>query len=303
MAVDYSRVTDALKKNITVIGRSQDSAYKFEKVTGKKVVTGGLQAFIDSKPDLPESAIVCVSIEQLATAAKILMNYGVKKILLEKPGGVSNKEIQSVADTALASNSSIMIAYNRRYYASVLKAKEMIEADGGVSSFNFEITEWSHVIENHNKDVKTMHSWFLGNTSHVVDAAFFLCGTPVEISTFKKGTLSWHPSSSKFAGAGSTNKGALFSYCGNWEGPGRWSLDVITNVHRYIFRPFEQLHIQDIGSVAHRKVEINDAVEKDLKPGLYLQCKNFFDSNFENMCSIEEQVNLSSIYENMAGYN
>jgi len=303
MAVDYSKVADTLKKNITVIGRSQESADKFKGITGKPVVTGGLQAFIDGKPNLPESAIVCVSIEQLATTAIVLMNYGVKKILLEKPGGISNKEIQKVADTALETNSSVMIAYNRRYYASVLKAKEMIKADGGVTSFNFEITEWSHVIKNHKKDTRAMHSWFLGNTSHVVDAAFFLGGAPIEISTFNKGKLDWHPASSNFAGAGTTNTGALFSYCGNWEGPGRWSLDIITSSHRYIFRPFEQLHIQEIGSIAFKKVEINDDVEKDLKPGLYLQCKNFFDSNYDNMCSIEEQVKLSSIYENMAGYH
>jgi predicted dehydrogenase len=303
MAIDYFKVVDALKKDTTVIGRSQKSADKFKEITGKNVITGGLKEYLDTKPTLPESAIVSASVEQLATTAIMLMNYGVKKILLEKPGGISSKEIQSVADTAQATNSKILVAYNRRYYASILKAKEMIEADGGVTSFSFEITEWSHVIKNHNKDVKTMHSWFLGNTSHVVDAAFFLCGMPTEISTFKNGTLDWHPASSNFAGAGATDKGALFSYSGNWEGPGRWTLDVITPVRRYIFCPFEQLHSQEIGTIAVNKVEIADDVEKELKPGLYLQCKDFFESNYTSMCSIEEQIKLSRIYEDMAGYS
>ncbi len=303
MAIDYINVLRKLEKEVIVIGRSQQSADKFTEATGILVHTGGLNTFLESKPELPESVIVCTSIEQLATTAIMLMNYGVKKILLEKPGGINSEEISKVADTAKVTDSHVMVAYNRRHYASVLKAKEMIKADGGVTSFNFEITEWSHIIQNHQKDIKTMHSWFLGNTSHVVDTAFFLGGIPNEISTFKNGSLSWHPASSNFAGAGSTDKGALFSYSGNWEGPGRWSLDVISRKHRYIFRPFEQLHIQEIGSISINKVEINDEMEKDLKPGLYLQCKNFFEENTEHMCTIKAQVKLSRIYEKMAGYN
>ena len=49
--------------------------------------------------------------------------------------------------------------------------------------------------------------------------------------------------------------------------------------------------------------DMTDDVEKELKPGLYLQCKDFFESNYTSMCSIEEQIKLSRIYEDMAGYS
>ena len=39
-----------------------------------------------------------------------------------------------------------MVGFNRRFYSSVLKAKDIIHEDGGVKSFFFEFTEWSHVI-------------------------------------------------------------------------------------------------------------------------------------------------------------
>ena len=35
MAIDYFKVVDALKKDTTVIGRSQKSADKFKEITGK----------------------------------------------------------------------------------------------------------------------------------------------------------------------------------------------------------------------------------------------------------------------------
>jgi len=303
MAIDYFNVLIELNKDLTVIGRSKKSAKQFEALTGKPVIIGGIEAFLKTQPKRPSSVIISTSVEQLATTALVLMKYGVKNILIEKPGGISSKEIKTVANMAKTTDSSIFVAYNRRYYASVQKAQEMIEVDGGVISFNFEITEWSHVIQNHQKDLRTMHSWFLGNTTHVIDTAFFLGGNPTKLCTFKNGSLEWHPASSNFSGAGITDKDALFSYSGNWKGPGRWSLDVISKKRRYIFRPFEQLHTQQIGSIAINKVEIDSGREKELKPGLYLQCESFLNGNTSNMCTIEAQVALSKIYEEMAGYH
>jgi len=302
MAVDYYKVLSELGDELTVIGRSEASADKFTEATAKGVEIGGLEGFLVKGPKLPYAAVISVGVEQLASATISLLDYGIKKILVEKPGGISSKEIEEVAESARKHGATVMVAYNRRYYASVCAAKRMIEDDGGVTSFNFEITEWSHIIKNHNKDPRTMHSWFLGNTSHVVDAAFFLGGEPIELEPFTSGSLSWHPASSNFAGAGVTSKGALFSYSGNWESPGRWSLDVMTVKRRYIFRPFEQLHVQEIGSTAIKKVEIDCDMDKEFKPGLYMQCKSLLESRYEHMCSIEEQARMSKVYERMAGY-
>lgn len=302
MAIDYVQVLKALKQNITVIGRSQASADNFTNQTGIPAITGGLTSFLATNPEQPDAAIVATSVEQLSDTAVQLINFGVKRILLEKPGGLNGKAITQVADIAKAKSADVMIAYNRRYYSTILAAKDMIEADGGVTSFNFEITEWGHVIEKLDKDKRTLQNWFLANTTHVIDAAFFLGGTPRELNTYSNGSLAWHPSSSIFAGAGVTDKNALFSYTGNWEAPGRWSLEILTAKRRYIFRPFEQLHVQEIGSVAINRLEIDDSLDQQFKPGLYLQCKNFLTNETADMCSIKEQLELTAIYEKMAGY-
>lgn len=302
MAQDYVKVLKSLEQETIVIGRSAKSAEEFTKKTGVEVVTGGLEAFLQQQPELPDSVIVSVGVEQLAGATINLLNYGVKKILLEKPGGSTSQEIRSVSDQAKEKDAKVYVAYNRRHYASVLAAKKLIEEDGGVTSFNFEITEWSHIIEKHDKSQTTMNTWFLGNTSHVVDTAFFLCGKPKELSCFNTGTLKWHPSASNFAGAGTTDSGALFSYHGNWEAPGRWTLDIMTAKRRYIFRPFEQLQSQEIGTIAVNPVEVDYSLEQEFKPGLYLQCKNFLDGIDTHMCTIEDQVEFAKTYEAMAGY-
>ena len=65
-------------------------------------------------------------------------------------------ELDEVVAVAHDTHSEVYYAYNRRFYASVLKAEEIIKEDGGMTSMNFEFTEWGHVIANtdHPAEVK-----------------------------------------------------------------------------------------------------------------------------------------------------
>jgi predicted dehydrogenase len=297
MAVDYVNVLKAQDVPFKVIGRGAQSAEEFTGKTGIPVITGGLGAYLESGPELPEKAIVAVSVEQLGNAAMLLLARGVKNILLEKPAGLNPQEIRRVAEEAVEQKARVYVAYNRRFYAPTLKAREIIAEDGGVLSFNFEFTEWSHIIKDLKKAPGVMENWFLANSTHVVDLAFYLGGEPKETSCYIAGSLPWHPSASIFAGAGVAENGALFSYQANWEAPGRWGVEILTRKHRLIFRPMEQLHIQQIGSVAIEKVELDDELDQEFKPGLYLQTKSFLDGDDGQLLKIEDQAVIVGFYE------
>ena len=169
-----------------------------------------------------------------------LLQANVKRVLVEKPAGLNCDQIRKVADETKKQKAEVLVAYNRRFYASTLKAKEFLKEDGGVTSFNFEFTEWSHEIEKLKKAPGVKENWFLANSTHVVDLAFYLGGKPKEICCYTGGGLEWHPTASIFAGAGVSETGALFSYQANWESAGRWSLEILTKKHRLIFRPLEK---------------------------------------------------------------
>ena len=77
------------------------------------------------------------------------MDAGIRKMLLEKPAGLTAQEIKSVYEKAKETGTQIFVGYNRRFYSSVLKAQEMVKNGGGVKSFNFEFTEWSGKVKNH----------------------------------------------------------------------------------------------------------------------------------------------------------
>jgi predicted dehydrogenase len=303
MAVQYAQVLKGLNKQFVVVGRSEKSAAEFDKIIGVRPSTGGLEAFLkQNELTVVDSAIVSVSVDQLEMATSLLINHGIKSILVEKPGGMTLEAIESLNTLAGNHSASVYIAYNRRFLGSVIKAKELIGQDGGVKSFNFELTEWSDAISVIPKADGVKENWFFANTSHVTDLAFFLGGRPKVISTFTSGALAWHSRSARFAGAGETESGALFSYNGDWEAPGRWAVEILTAKRRFIFKPLEKLQVQHINSVAVEFVEFDDDLDKSYKPGLYLQVKSFLEGSNSALCSLDEHFTNSKLYARIAAY-
>lgn len=300
MALDYAKVLQNLKVDFDVVGRGEKSAQGFEAKFQKTVIRGGVQDYLTKRRDSPDYAIVAVSVDRLAEVTHFLMKGGCKNILVEKPGGLNQAEIKAVAKQAGEQGTNIFIAYNRRFYASVIEAKKRIAEDGGVSSFQFEFTEWSNVVEKL-PDENVKREWLLANSTHVIDMAFYLGGGPRKISSYVAGSLAWHPSGSRYAGAGISENNALFSYSANWQAPGRWGVEILTRKNRFIFRPLEKLQVQELASVAITEASIDDRLDREFKPGLYLQTKGFLEESNQGLLSITQHLLKLEIYSEIAG--
>jgi predicted dehydrogenase len=302
MAVEYAKVLKSLGITSVVVGRGKSSAEKFTAETGLPVSLGGIDAWLaDTSNELPKRAVVAVGEKWIGATAKTLMDRGVRNLLLEKPGGHDAADIRSVHAKAKETGATVYVGYNRRFYAAVEAARKIIQEDGGVTSFNFEFTEWGHVISAIEKEEGVKEQWLLSNSTHVIDLAFYLGGTPAELSAYSTGRLDWHPIASVFAGAGRTAEGTIFSYQANWEAPGRFSVEMLTRKHRLIFRPLEKLQIQKIGSVAVEMVEVDDSLDKDFKPGLYKQVKAFVAERTNLLPTISDQVEMLDWYLRIRG--
>lgn len=307
MAQEYAKVLRELSVDLTVIGRGADSARRFKAATGFSVVEGGLESFYrkDNFRNLPDNAIVAVGVEQLSTVVSSLLNCGLKKILVEKPGGLYASQIYDINSQAESCGAEVFVAYNRRFFSSVRESRKIIAADGGIQSFHFEFTEWGHEIEGLSKEPGVKENWVLANSSHVIDLAFYLGGAPKEFCSYKAGGLPWHPSAAKFSGAGLTSGGALFSYQANWQAPGRWGIELCTNKHRLILRPMEQLQIMRKGSITIEPCILgNSDVDQKFKPGLFFQTQHFLSSdNSSELCDISGHIKMLPVYEKIAGYD
>ena len=301
IGIEYTKVMTALNREFITIGRGHEKAEKYRESTGHDVIEGGLEKFLRTNPPVAEKAIVAVNVQSLASTTIALMKYGVKHIFCEKPGFNEPSELEKVEKVAKETGAKVYYAYNRRFFAATLAAEKVIEDDGGLLSFNFEFTEWGHVIATHNFSKETLDNWFYANSTHVVDLAFFLGGNPIEMNCFAKDSISWHKPSN-FAGSGITTKGVLFSYNANWNAPGRWAVELLTAKHRIYLKPMEQLQLQDKGSVKVYTVEIDDHLDKEFKPGFYLETKAFLEGKTERLCTFQRQVeHVKKVYNKILG--
>ena len=306
MAFEYAKVLRAQQRHFTVVGRGAASAASFTEKSGVPVLTGGLDHLIDSgRLDGARTAIVSVGVEALFEASMALLKLGVKQLLIEKPGVLHQAQIAPLQEAARKADARVYIAYNRRFLSSVRRAREIIAADGGLTSFTFDFTEWGHEIAPLAKAPGVKQMWLLGNSSHVLDLAFFLGGRPMQLHTTRTGALDWHPSAAVFVGSGLTDAGTPFSYHADWDAPGRWGLEFCTRQHKLIFRPMEKLQIMNKSSVQIQEVETNpdDArLDTEFKPGLYRQVESFFAADTGALCTLDElALNVEHFYA-IAGY-
>lgn len=296
MAIEYAKVLKQLNKEFIVVGRSKDSAEEFKKSIGMEVITGGVDNYIKQNQKISQTAIVAVSEEQLGIVTRKLMQHGVKLILVEKPAGLDFKDIKEVEKLAKKLKINVYVGYNRRFYSSVKKAKEIIKKDRGILSIFFDFTEASFRITPLQKAPGVKENWFLQNSTHVIDLAFYLTGNPRMLCAFTSGSLSWHPNGAVFSGAGISENGALFAYQADWNAPGRWSLEVMTKNNKLIFKPMEKLQVQKLGTFEIKDLQLNDALDLKFKAGIYREIQSFL-GNKQNLCTISEQVENLKFYK------
>ena len=304
MAREYARVLKKLDVPFDAVGRSIKGCTEFSKEVGIEVHPGGVESYAEGLEDYSD-AIIAIHASGLHTAACYLMQGGIHNILLEKPGGLTEEELREVVQVKNTTKSNVYIGYNRRFYASVLKAENIICQDGGVKSFHFEFTEWPYTVLAAGLPTETLQKWLLCNSTHVIDLAFYLGGCPEELVSFVNANATWTKEHVCYAGAGITKKGALFDYCANWSSPGRWNIEIITGMRRLIFRPLERLQVQKMGSVKICDAEdVDYSLDTEYKPGLYREVSAFLGLSkldAQRLKTADQQWKMFPIYEKIAG--
>lgn len=294
MADSYMEVLKELNVKTTVVGRGSESSKRFEDKFGIKPHLGGLSAYISNFGiEYNTNIIIATGTETLMPVLLQLINVGAKRILIEKPAALSIEELLTNKNKLESFSGQIFVAYNRRFYSSVIEAERLIEEDGGLLSLQFEFTEWAHKIEPLHKAEGVKGNWFFANSTHVIDLAFFLSGLPKEWSHYSKsGNLTWHDKTN-FSGAGITDRGVVFSYIANWESAGRWSIELMTKKRRIYLKPLEGLFIQLLGTLPVIEHKFNTEFDQRFKPGIYNQVLEFLGEKTTRLLTIQDHIKIT----------
>lgn len=304
MAREYAKVLTAQNKSFTVIGRSEAKVNEFKELFPEaSAFAGGIDAYLNEHKAF-EFAIVVSNVESLFANTRLLIEKGCKHILVEKPAALELHELEQLQKLATQNNASVYIAYNRRFYQSATQAQKLIEADGGILSAHFEFTEWVHTIDPTTYSKEALAKWVISNSTHVIDLVFSLIGKPSELHAFVNNrSIPWHPSGAIFTGAGMSEKQIPFTYHSNWKSAGRWSIELLTAEHKFIFAPMEKLQIQKRGTVKVEAYEADYSKDLDYKPGLFDMVDAFYKLNINPLCTLEQHISFFQSYNQMAGYH
>ena len=294
MAIDYAKILLDQNIEFSVVGRGKESALKFENETGKKPYLGGMHEYLKGKSfSLNTYVIIATGTEVLMSTLLLVLGAGAFKVLIEKPAAISIDELIDNEEKLAPYFDKVFIAYNRRFYSSVIEAKRMIEEDGGLQTMHFEFTEWAHKIEPLTKAAGVKENWFFANSTHVVDLAFYLAGKPLQWQGYSKaGKIKWH-SKTNFTGAGITENGVLFSYMSNWESAGRWAIELLTDKRRIYLKPIEGISVQEKGIIAIVENQFDNSLDLQFKPGLKRQLDAYLNDYDPNLLNLKEHLDLA----------
>jgi predicted dehydrogenase len=288
IAREYVNVVQDLGHQPIVVGYGNKNVDRLKNdYPGVKAESGGLENWLKHNQS-PQHAIIATPINHLAKATRVLMERGCIHLLVEKPLTYNEDEALELANLSYEKGCRVNIAFNRRSYVSVQKAKQLIKQDGGVSSFHFDFTEATFRINPANYSEDTNRFWGMANSSHVIDTAFYLAGKPqwMESKQYEK-AIDWHPAGSIFTGMGETQTGVPFTYHANWGCPGKWNIEIMTPARKLLFSPMERLHQQVKGGFKVELVDLDYGIDMDYKPGFNQQVMSWLQGE-EHLMSLRE---------------
>lgn len=288
IAKEYAKILKDFGIHVTIVCRDSDKAATL-KSNEIQAFGGGCEAFLKDTKQNFDFAINAVTVENLFKVNTLLLESNrVKKILTEKPGALSLNEFDILSGLTSKLNIPIYIAYNRRYFASTLKLKEILTNEKSTSAF-FEFTEWFWKINSANYSQEVLNEWFIANSSHVVDLAFFLGDGVSSLSSLSKKSNPASIICDQYVGHGAFNSGSIFSYIADWASAGRWKIEFSTKEGRYMLCPLEKLFFQKRGTLEYLEIPIDNSLDLKYKPGFYRQVQDFLEDKPLALKTIIEQ--------------
>lgn len=305
MAKEYMKVISQYEYKVVIISNSNTN-FDYFKSNYKNIST-----YIKSEFELINQinfsefsfAINCVSIENLFETTKVILQLGIKKILLEKPGSLLISDLDKLIEIEKSKNAQIYIALNRRFHSSTIFIKNLLKSTKA-SSASFDFTEWKKGIDPNKYNNQSLNKWLYCNSIHVIDLFFYIFGNHKEINSTVMGVnkLNWHPSSSIFYGTGILENDIPFSYKSDWNGPGRWGIELVTETKKYILSPLEKVQELGLDDFIIRESNIDYKDDEKFKPGLKKMIDAFIKDDLTGFNSLEDQKKLFKTLNKIGGY-
>ena len=277
MAEAYAQVlTKKFKFRNTIVGamnRSNPGIKNFIKKYDVKKQYFELSTMMkESKPDI---VFVCVNELSTYKILKTLCKFQCV-CLIEKPVGLNFYESQKILKLKKNENFYPFVGLNRRFYSSVLNAKNLLKKDNSKRIIKIFDQEDTIAVKKLGRPLKVVKNWMFANSIHMIDFVnIFARGKIKKIIKVdkinKKNLLKEGVISCKLL----FSSGDIVYYFCFWNRPAPWSLEISTKNNFLQLKPIEEFSYLESKS---RKWVKTPTSANDIrhKPGIYLQLVEVF---------------------------
>ena len=229
-----------------------------------------------------DGIILCSSTKSVPKLLDVLINQK-KPILVEKPVSIGTDYLKKFR---FKSPKFVNVAYNRRYYHTVLKAKQFVNKSKGQIICNLKLPE--RVINN--KELKKKFINIFENSAHGIDILRFIFG---DLKVLKRYKIKFNNFDSSRVAILQSKNYHICNIIISANSPDNFSLELENGSKRFLMRPFENYEIYEGMKVIKPKkryplriykpniifkenVFSENNINLKLKPGFYKQALDFF---------------------------
>lgn len=287
-AFEYAKIMKHLGIQPIVIGNTEKGCTQFrDRLHANGIVAEVLPGRLEGNRIPTESMIVAVPVMELFSVSMmaILSTPGLKYLLIEKPGGLYTIQMRALLKASEKSGIGVWIAYNRRFYSSVLEARRIVMEEGiGEIECCFGEPMREVMKSRHPDTVK--RRWLIANSSHLIDAALFISGKMAS-------GLKSNVHGNQFAGQFEIPQGKLI-YHTDWDIDKRWKIRIKTaKGNTYHLGPIETL-------LSGRDQILVQEGSGPFKAGMLPMVRSFLSTR-EHLPTVREQLDRMIYYCQMGG--
>lgn len=290
---------------ICVSSLSEESLLPLKDFENVTVVGGGYQR-LKRKPGRDELAIIATPTAHLIPAAHHLRELGYRQFLIEKPISLWSTALKEFCKIFTHAQITVTSGYNRAAYPSLLELKHLAGQEGGITSCNYNFTEFTNRIDPKNYTPAESLRWGIANSLHVMSMAHALIGMPkLWKGHHADSAVSWHPAGSVFVGSGISERGVPFAYHADWGSTGRWFIEAHTKSASYRLCPLEQLSVRHSFKEDWREIPIS-SFAPNVKVGFAEQVASILNEEIRQdipLISLKEACVLTEFGEDIFGYS
>ncbi len=257
-------------KNCWIYSRTKSKSKKLAKKYSIKHVEENYINFIKENKNYIDGIFVLVSLDQIYKISKNILKFKIP-IFIEKPPGLSLKELKVLNNLSIKYKTSNLVGYNRRYYSIIENIKNKLKSEK-ILSAHVEGHERFWLIKNKVKKKSYLKKWTYANTSHVLNLLLFLLGNFKKVTSISKNNFNKNIKVNTSAIIEFKNN--FFStFISNSNVIGGWNIKIFGSKNTYLINPLEKCIL--INKKFKEQIITTKKYDLIYKKGFYNQSKSF----------------------------